>query len=159
MGVLIVVNKAGSSPFPRTDRDLIHTLAVDIAVAIQNTQLYERQNKGYERQNLLNQISRHLHQTLDLDELIPRIFTEVNKAIKAEAQSIWLVDEEEGIIKCRYATGPESEMLKGFAVSLTAKSIVGASVSKKNPSSSKMRKKTAAAPALPMNGPASSHAR
>jgi HD-GYP domain-containing protein (c-di-GMP phosphodiesterase class II) len=131
MGVLIVVNKAGNSPFPRADRDLIHTLAVDIAVAIQNTQLYERQNKGYERQNLLNQISRHLHQTLDLDELIPRIFSEVNKAIKAEAQSIWLVDEEKGILKCRYATGPESEMLKGFAVSLTAKSIVGASVSRK----------------------------
>lgn len=131
MGVLIAINKIGRSTFLRADSSTIHTLAVDIAIAIQNTQLYEQQNKITERQKLLNQISQHLHQTIDLDELIPQIFTEVNKAIKAEAQSIWLVDKAEGIIKCRYATGPESEMLKGFAVSLTAKSIVGTSVSRK----------------------------
>ena len=131
MGVLIVSNKVGKSAFTRADRNLTHTLTTDIAIAIQNTQLYERQHQINERQKLLNQISQHLHQTIDLDELIPSIFTEVNKAIKAEAQSIWLVDEEKGIIKCRYATGPESEMLKGFAVSLTAQSVVGTSVSKK----------------------------
>ncbi|MEP6896575.1 MAG: HD domain-containing phosphohydrolase, partial [Chloroflexota bacterium] len=131
MGVLIVLNKIGKPKFTRADRDLIHHAAIDIAVAIQNTQLYERQNQIQQRQRLLNSISQHLHQTINLDELIPRIFTEVNKAIKAEAQSIWLVDEEKGIIKCRYATGPESEMLKGFAVSLSAKSVVGTSVSRK----------------------------
>ena len=132
IGVLIVSHKVGRrSAFTRADRTLIHALAMDIAVAIQNTQLYEHQHQINERQKLLNQISQHLHQTIDLDELIPRIFTEVNKAIKAEAQSIWLVDEEKGIIKCRYATGPEAEMLKGFAVSLSAKSVVGTSVLKR----------------------------
>jgi len=131
IGALIVIHKIGKSSFPRVDRDLIQTVAVDIAVAIQNTQLYELQNKMTERQDLLNQIRQHLHQTLDLDKLIPRIFNEVNKAIHAEAQSIWLVDNSEGIIKCRYATGLESEMLIGFAVSLSAKSIVGTSVSRK----------------------------
>jgi HD-GYP domain-containing protein (c-di-GMP phosphodiesterase class II) len=131
MGVLIAGNKIGRPAFTSADRTMIHTLAIDIAVAIQNTQLYERQHQSNERQKLLNQISQHLHQTLDLDELIPSIFAEVNKAIKAEAQSIWLVDEEAGFIKCRYATGPEAEMLKGFAVSLSAKSIVGTSVSRK----------------------------
>ena len=131
IGVLIVSSKVGKSAFTRADRSLINTLAMDIAVAIQNTQLYEQQYQINERQKLLNQISQHLHQTIDLDELIPRIFTEVNKAIKAEAQSIWLVDEEAGFIKCHYATGPESEMLKGFAVSLSAQSVVGTSVSKR----------------------------
>jgi len=131
MGVLIASNKVGKSAFTRADRTMINTLAIDIAVALQNTQLYERQHQINERQKLLNQISQHLHQTIDLDELIPQIFTEVNKAIQAEAQSIWLVDEEAGFIKCRYATGPESEMLKGFAVSLSAPSVVGSSVSKR----------------------------
>ena len=131
IGVLLVNQKIGKPGFTHADRTLVHELALDMAVAIQNTQLYERQHQSAERQKLLNQISTHLHQTLDLDELIPRIFTEVNKAIKAEAQSIWLVDEEAGFIKCRYATGPESEMLKGFAVSLTAQSVVGSSVSRR----------------------------
>jgi HD-GYP domain-containing protein (c-di-GMP phosphodiesterase class II) len=74
-----------------------------------------------------------LHQTLDLDELIPRIFGEVNKAINAEAQSIWLVNEDEGIIKCRFATGPSSGVLMGFTVPLASPSIVGTSVSKQKP--------------------------
>ena len=79
---------------------------------------------------MLNQISRHLHQTLDIDELIPRIFVSVNKAINAEAQSIWLVDEEAGVIKCRYARGASAEALKGMSVPLNEPSIVGTSVSK-----------------------------
>jgi len=131
MGTMIVINKIGRSGFTRADRDLIHMMAVDIAVAIQNTQLYELQNKLNERQILLDQVRQHLHQTLNLDKLIPRVFAEVNKAINAEAQSIWLVDSAEGVIKCSYATGPESEMIIGFAVSLKAKSVVGTSVLRK----------------------------
>ncbi|HET7144180.1 MAG TPA: HD domain-containing phosphohydrolase [Anaerolineales bacterium] len=129
MGVMLF-NKTGRPAFKRTDRNFIIGLSRRIAVAIQNTQLYERQNRTTERQKLLNQISSHLHQTLDIDELIPRIFAEVNKAINAEAQSIWLVDEKEGNIKCRFATGPSAERLKGFSVPLSAPSIVGASVLK-----------------------------
>ena len=131
MGVIIVINQISAPAFSRDDRDLVNKMSVYIAVAIQNTQLYEWQNHTNERQKLLNQISYYLHQTLDIDKLIPRIFAEVNKAINTEAQSIWLVDEEAGVIKCRFATGPESEMLKGFAMPLAAPSIVGTSVSKK----------------------------
>jgi HD-GYP domain-containing protein (c-di-GMP phosphodiesterase class II) len=131
VGLIAVTNKPEGSVFTRDQRDLVNELSGAIAVAIQNTRLYDLQNRITERQKLLNQISQHLHQTLDLDQLIPNIFAEVNKAIKAEAQSIWLVDEEAGIIKCRFATGPESETLKGFAVSLAATSIVGTSVSRK----------------------------
>ena len=130
IGALIVITPKGRSTFTNADRELIRTMGVDIAVAIQNTQLYELQDKINKHQTLLNQISQHLHQTLDLDKLIPRIFTEVNKAIQAEAQSIWLVDENEAILKCHYATGPNSEALAGFGVPLSGKSIVGTSVSR-----------------------------
>ena len=130
MGEINVINKIGNPAFTQDDRNFIGELSRHIAVAIQNTQLYERQNRSTGRQKLLNQISRHLHQTLDIDELIPRIFGEVNKAINAEAQSIWLVNEEEGIIKCRFATGPSSARLMGFSVPLASPSIVGTSVSR-----------------------------
>ena len=130
MGEINVFNKIGKPAFTQGDRDFIGELSRQIAVAIQNTQLYERQNRTTGRQKLLNQISRHLHQTLDIDELIPRIFGEVNKAINAEAQSIWLVDEEAGIIKCRFARGSTAETLMGLAVPLDAPSIVGTSVSR-----------------------------
>ncbi|HMV97555.1 MAG TPA: GAF domain-containing protein [Anaerolineales bacterium] len=130
LGEINIINKAGETAFTHNDYDFIHEVTQHIALAIQNTQLYERNNRTTGRQKLLNQISRHLHQTLDIDELIPRIFIEVNKAINAEAQSIWLVDEEAGVIRCRFARGASAETLKGLSVPLNAPSIVGTSVSK-----------------------------
>ena len=130
IGEINIINKIGKENFTSADLNFISTLANHIAIAIQNTQLYEQRNRTSERQKLLNHISSHLHQTLDIDEVIPRIFMDVNKAINAEAQSIWLVNEKEGIIKCRFATGPSAEKLRGFSVPLDAPSIVGTSVSK-----------------------------
>ncbi len=132
-GTMISTVKMDGSALGEDECGVINQLAIDIAVAIQNTQLYERRSKVYDRQKLLNQANRHLHQTLDIDELIPRIFAEVNTAIKAEGQSIWLVDKGAGMIKCRFATGPESEHLKGFSITLAAPSVVGTSVLKRKP--------------------------
>ena len=131
VGLIIVTRHSEQPAFTRNERELVRNLSADLAAAIQNTQLYERHNHNNERQKLLNQISSHLHQTLDLDTLIPSIFAEVNKAIHAEAQSIWLVDEAAGIVKCHFATGPEAGIIEGYAISLSASSIVGTSVSRK----------------------------
>ena len=131
VGVVIATKRAGSLPFVSDDLEFVRHLSSHMAAAIQNTQLYERRNHTTERQKLLDQISRHLHQTLNLDELMPRIFAEVNKAIQAEAQSIWLMDEATNTIKCHFASGPESEMLAGFSISLAESSIVGTSVLRK----------------------------
>ncbi|MBI5351651.1 MAG: GAF domain-containing protein [Chloroflexi bacterium] len=131
LGALIATRQAGTDAFSSQERGLLHQLSAQIATAIQNTQLYERQNQTSEHQKLLNQISNHLHQTLDIDTLIPRIFAEVNKAIHAEAQSIWLVDEEACTIKCHFTTGPEAWIIEGLTISLDTPSIVGTSVLKK----------------------------
>lgn len=128
IGEINIINKIGEENFTSADINFISTLANHIAIAIQNTQLYEQRNRMIERQTLLNHISSHLQQTLDIDKLIPCIFMDVNEAINAEAQSIWLVDEKEGIIKCRFASGPNSEMLVDFVMPLASPSIVGTSV-------------------------------
>ncbi len=131
IGMIVVANQTGKPALNPDASALVNQISMDIAIAIQNTQLYEQRNRLYERQKLLNQISRHLHRTLDIDELIPRIFAEVRNAINVEAQSIWLVDKLENDIKCRFSTGSEFEILKGFSVPLTSASIVGTSVLKK----------------------------
>lgn len=131
IGMMAIAYPAGESVIDHEVEPLLHRLLLDIAVAIQNTQLYEQRKRNYQRQKLLNQISRHLHQSLSIDELIPSIFAEINKAIHAEAQSIWLVDQMEKTIKCRFSTGDEFGLLKGFSVPLNTSSIVGTSVLKK----------------------------
>jgi len=127
LGMLSVANKLGQQDFSEADRTLVTALAGHAAVAIQNAQLYEQQRRNSERQHLLEQISRHLQQTLDTEVLIPLILEEVNKAIEAEAQSLWLLDNETGLIVCHYATGPGGDAIKKVTVPL-GMGIVGSSV-------------------------------
>ena len=127
LGVLIVVNKLGPEPFSEPDRVLIGALAGHAAVAIQNAQFYARQRFHTERQRLLEQISHHLQQTLDIDVLIPLVLAEINRALRTEAESLWLLNPETDILACRFATGPEGEAIKRVTVPL-GKGIVGISV-------------------------------
>jgi putative nucleotidyltransferase with HDIG domain len=130
MGEIDVFNKVGEAAFTQDDHGFIGELSGHIALAIQNTKLFESYNRTVERQKMLRHISNHLHETLDIDILIPHVFSEVNKAINAEAQSIWLVDGEAGIITCRFATGPNSQAIMGLSVTRDTPSIVGTSVSR-----------------------------
>jgi HD-GYP domain-containing protein (c-di-GMP phosphodiesterase class II) len=127
LGTLLVANKHGQDDFSDADRALVAALAAHAAVAIHNAQLYEQQRRNAERQQLLEQISRHMQQTLDTEVLIPLILEEVNKAIDAEAQSLWLLNNETGLIVCRFATGPGGEAIKKVTVPLGL-GIVGSSV-------------------------------
>ncbi len=131
VGVIVIDNRSSGSELTKEGQDFIKNFSVHIAAAIQNIQLYQRQEHINKHLKLLNQISLHLHQTLDIDELFPLLFNEVNKGINAEGQSIWLVDETAGVVKCRFAVGPGSDMLIGFIISLDVPSIVGTSISKK----------------------------
>jgi len=127
LGIMGVINKLGEDSFSNAELEIVSALASHGALAIQNAQLYEKQRRNSERQKLLEQISRHLQQTLDLEVLIPRIFEEVNKAIDADGQSIWLLNAETGVITCRFATGPGAELIKQVTVPI-GQGIVGSSV-------------------------------
>jgi HD-GYP domain-containing protein (c-di-GMP phosphodiesterase class II) len=127
LGTVLVANKIGQDDFSEADRALVAALAAHAALAIHNAQLVEQQRRNSEQQQLLEQISRHLQQTLDAEVLIPLILEEVNKAINAEAQSLWLLNNETGLIICRFATGPGGEAIKKVTVPL-GMGIVGQSV-------------------------------
>jgi putative nucleotidyltransferase with HDIG domain len=132
LGVINVINKLGTSAFTPEDQELLVALAGHAAVAIQNAQLYEREQRNGQRQQLLDQISRYLQETIDIQVLIPRVFSEVNKAIQAEGQSIWLVNGETGNIDCRFATGPGADEVRKVSVPM-GKGILGATVEKQEP--------------------------
>lgn len=127
LGMLVVANRLGQPAFTEADRLLIGALSGHAAVAILNAQLYEQARQHAGRQQLIERIGRHLQQTLDSDILIPRILDEVNKAIEAEGQSLWLLDNGTGQIVCRYATGPDSDAIKTVSVPI-GQGIVGTSV-------------------------------
>ncbi|MCC6189627.1 MAG: GAF domain-containing protein [Anaerolineales bacterium] len=129
LGVIAFTNKLEQPAFSEDDRVLVAALAGHAALAIQNAQLYERQRRSNERQQLLEQISRHMQQTLHIDSLIPLVLREVNKALDAEAQSLWLLNPQTNMLACRFATGLGAEAIKRVQVPL-GQGIVGRSVAR-----------------------------
>jgi putative nucleotidyltransferase with HDIG domain len=132
LGIIATVNKIGANGFSEDERSLLEALASHAAIAIQNAQLYEQQKRNAERQGLLDQISRYFQETLDLVPLISRIFNEVNKAIQAEGQSIWLLDEDGQTTTCRFANGAGAEAVINLTVPVE-KSIVGNTILTQQP--------------------------
>ncbi len=75
-----------------------------------------------EQADLLYEASLEFNSTLDLDELLPRLFDRVLEILDAEAGSIWLC--RNGNVVCHLARGPASEQLKDLELPLGA-GIVG----------------------------------
>ena len=93
----------------------------------QNKQLKKALHAAEQRRALLDHIGAHLQQTLRLEDLIQRLFAEVNAALQAEAQSLWLANHLQKSVTCRFATGPGALQVQGIVLSLE-EGIVGATI-------------------------------
>jgi RND family efflux transporter MFP subunit len=71
---------------------------------------------------LLYQASLEFNSTLDVEELLPRLFDRILESLEAEAGSIWLRRGDE--LVCRIARGPAAERLEGLELPMGA-GIVG----------------------------------
>src|ERR1041385_8324329 len=67
-----------------------------------------------ERLRLLHSISLELGASLDLDELVPTVFSRVLAALGAEGGSIWIADGD--VLRCRIAMGGRGDRLVGAEV-------------------------------------------
>ncbi|MDY7078534.1 MAG: GAF domain-containing protein [Chloroflexota bacterium] len=63
---------------------------------------------------LLNRAGQVLTSTLDLDQVLVTVLEEVRRLLGVVASSIWLADPDTGELVCRQATGPQSEIVRGW---------------------------------------------
>ena len=75
-----------------------------------------------EHLELLYRFSLECNATLDVDELLPRVFERILEALNAEAGSIWLVEGDQ--VVCRIARGPVADQIEGLELPMGA-GIVG----------------------------------
>ena len=99
------------------------------ALRLENERLKSALLAADQRRALLDHIGAHLQQTLQLDDLIPCLFAEVNAALQAEAQSLWLADHLHHRVTCRFATGPGAAQVQGLSLPL-GEGIVGATITR-----------------------------
>ena len=63
---------------------------------------------------LLNRASQVLTSTLDLDQVLTTVLEEVRHLLGIVACSVWLIEPGTGELVCQQATGPHSEIVRGW---------------------------------------------
>jgi len=118
LGVIQVLNKDGGA-FDEADEAMLHALASQIAVAIENATLYrllEGTKVELERANheldVLYQLERQLTRVRDVEQVLDTIIDTAMRAMGAEAGSILLIDEGTGELYFKSALGEKGEEVK-----------------------------------------------
>jgi two-component system sensor histidine kinase/response regulator len=63
---------------------------------------------------LLDRASQALTSTLDLDQVLVVVLEEVRRLLGITACSVWLIEPETGEVFCQQATGPQSDVVRGW---------------------------------------------
>jgi signal transduction histidine kinase len=93
IGVLNASKTTPESPFNYHDLELLSVLASQVAIAIENSRIHEATRNRTKQLAALNELSRVVISTLDLDEVLRRAIQGINKIISVEAGSLLLLDE------------------------------------------------------------------
>jgi phosphoserine phosphatase RsbU/P len=89
--------------FSEQDRALLALIASRVGVAIDNARLYRRVERQNRTLRVLAHVSQEFSSILDLDELLTKIAVTVRALINFDAFSIFLIDEQQHLLRCRFS--------------------------------------------------------
>jgi signal transduction histidine kinase len=92
-GVLNAGKTGREDPFDGHDLDLLSILASQAAIAIENSRVHDATRSRTSQLAALNDLTRVVTSTLDLDEVLRLAMQGINEIIQAEAGSLLLLDE------------------------------------------------------------------
>ena len=95
---------------------LIRTVADQVGVAVANARLYEETRQRVDELALLNEVSRALTSTLNLEEVLRVIMEEAVSTLRGEAGSVLLLDEARDQLVFAASVGPAAEQLTDVRV-------------------------------------------
>ncbi len=107
-------------------------LASQLAVAIDNANLYESLVAKSEMLETLNEIGKELSSILDLEQLLKRVAELLRRVFSYHIFSIFLVDEEEQVLRARLSVKYNRDAVEKTKIPL-GKGLVGTAVAKKKP--------------------------
>ncbi len=112
IGVVEVINKRDGLPFDRTDRELLTTLAGQLAVDVAYVQFLARSRREAERKAMQMQFAMVLNSTLDQREVRKRAMEAATSLMDAEVGSLLLLDPRTNELFFEVALGEKGEKLK-----------------------------------------------
>jgi PAS domain S-box-containing protein len=101
-----------AGPSPGEDEEAV------LNQCLENLARHGRVEKTLRQRNreleLLDRASRALVSTLNLDQVLATVLEEVRRMLDVVAASVWLIDPDTGAVVCRQASGPQSEIVRGW---------------------------------------------
>jgi serine phosphatase RsbU (regulator of sigma subunit) len=135
IGVIHLDTDQPERVFSATEVKLAETIAGQVAGAIANARLFEKQRgsnqqlqteiterrqaeQALQQRNqelaLINRASRQFNSSVQLNQVLQTILDEMHSLLEIVAASFWLVDPKTNYLICRHATGPSSDRLIGW---------------------------------------------
>ncbi len=112
-GVLDVVHRLGGPTFTEDDVWLLSLFASQAAIALENARLFQHFQDRARQLATLNQVSRTINETLDLEAVLQLIMEKAMELLDAEAGSLLLVDGSGQALTFEVVLGPASSQLRG----------------------------------------------
>ncbi|MFC1706271.1 GAF domain-containing protein [Planctomycetota bacterium] len=106
LGVIQVINKRDGS-FDEEDEVLFRAFAVQAAMSVENFNLYHSLMSNHEKMAIVLDIATAMSQTLDINELIPRIVSKTATILHCDRSSFFVYDEKRGELWSMLAHGSE----------------------------------------------------
>lgn len=104
--------------FTPDDERLLSILASQAAIALENARLFTETNRRVRELAFLNEASRTISSSLDLDHILDTLMREVRQVFEAQGGSVALLDRERGELVFRAADGPGAERVRGWRLKL-----------------------------------------
>ena len=97
---------------------MLHLLASQIAIAIENANLYESERRNHEILSLLRDVSLEIASTLEVEQVINKIAQAVKSTVDYHIFSILLLNESDKVLRPRMVFRHEVEAYEKFDVPL-----------------------------------------
>ncbi|MFZ5915866.1 MAG: GAF domain-containing protein [Chloroflexota bacterium] len=118
LGVLAVDNRVGQRAFGEMDEMLLCSLADYAAIAIENARLYTETGQQLLELQMLEEASRTILSTLNLDERLNHILAEITARMNTQVASILLIDKQTNELVFQAVVGPEADKIRGLRLPL-----------------------------------------
>jgi len=117
-GALVARNKRDGSGFTEEDLEIFSALADQVAIALDNSQLYQRARKEIRERMVLCEVGRIITSSLDLQEVLSLIIDALGHVVHYNAAGIFLIDAQTQEIEAETIRGYNSQMLSKVRVKI-----------------------------------------
>ncbi len=113
IGWLALGSRRSGEPYRQNDVVFLTTLVNQTTIALENAQLLEAAERRAQQLTALNQVSRIINQTLDLEAVLQLIMEKSLELLNAEAGSLLLADDAGETLTFEVVLGPVGDQLRG----------------------------------------------